>query len=726
MISGNLLSQVENGKKLKRADKYFNAYSYVKAKSIYKRFAHDTANHNAITRLAECYYFLHDWPDSEKMLKTVISYRQVDPRYYLLYAQALKSNGKIKESDEWMMRFHDSRKDDSRGLNFISKENHWEKILSEQSRFDIKPVKFNSAEADFSPTLYKNNELIFISARINNFKPVQRYYSWNERPFLDLYSINLNNDKTKGKGKIFLEHVNTKFHDGPVCFDSTFSTMYVTRNNFHENKAGSSSDGINKLKLFRYKFSDGEWKSAELLPFNSDEYSVGHACLSGDNKRLFFVSDQPGGFGGTDIYTVDINPDGSFGSVKNLGKEINTEGNEMFPFVDRNEVLFFSSDGHPGLGRLDIFYAVPTRDGAYRRIKNAGIVANSPADDFGIIFKNPTEGYFASNRAGGMGDDDIYEFILSEPVKSKFYIQGNVTDLHDKIILKNSLVTLIDQAGNIIDSVETDSLGNFLFKVNEGESYTIKASAIDYITAEKNIGAEIISEENPVALYNLELIREAEYTMVLLVKDIKTKEVISGASVKMTDKATGFSEVFKTGPDGTVRKSLKENKNSIIRYEIVFEKEGYLTDQVHIERKLVEKGDFLVETGMGKPEVGMDIAKIVEILPIYFDLGKSTIRLDAATELDKIVVIMNAYPGMVIELGSHTDSRGSDAANFQLSQKRATASADYIISRGINAERIIGKGYGESKLINQCHNGVKCSEKDHQANRRTEFIIKKI
>ena len=637
--------------KFLKADKDFDSFAYVKARDAYFELSKDTiAKNHVIKRLSECYYKLSDWKNAELWLAKAVLLNGIEANYLYLYAHSLKGNGKYAESDEWMEEYNLAAKHDTRAIEYNENKNELQKLLVGKSKFKVENVPINTPESDFGPSYFKNDEIVFASSRQAHWDAITRTYSWNEHPFLDVFVT----ESQKGilsTSIEFYRKIDSQFHDGPVCFNSDFTIMYLTRNNFNNNKSGKSKDGVNKLKLYRSAFKDDKWDDLEELPFNNNEYSVGHASLSKDGKKLYFSSDMPGGIGGTDIYFVDVNTDGTFGKPVNLGKNINTEGSEMFPFIHPNKNLFYSSDGHQGLGHLDIFYSGLQKDGTYGKSKNIGLPINSEHDDFAIIL-NPgqTAGYFSSNRDGGKGDDDIYSFKIIGLFSTSFLLDGVAVDKETGIILPGSLVTLNDNWGAFVDSTRADENGSFAFEVDEAKTYCFIGQKENYIDGVKKITLEAGTEDSAHKV-KLEL---SKYPIPKKTVDPVKKQITPGA----------------------------------------------------------------------------DLAKIININPIYFDYTKFNIRKDAAIELDKIVKTMNEYPTMVIELGSHTDCRASYESNRILSDKRAKASAAYIISKGIDKSRIYGKGYGESKLLNNCpcEGEIKstCSEQEHQQNRRTEFVIIKM
>jgi outer membrane protein OmpA-like peptidoglycan-associated protein len=580
---------------------------------------------------------------------------------------------------------------------------------------------------------------VFVSAR-DESGPVKRVFSWNQTPFLDLYfhpdtnQLRVPNpepvravkssvlggggdaktDAPEGdaetapltKAEIFSRTLNTKYHEGPMTFTKDQSFIVFTRNNSSKGKSGKSSDGVRKLKLYSSVNKGGKWVDIQEVPFNSNEYSVGHPAFSADNTKMYFVSDMPGGYGGTDIYVVEYN-NGQWGTPVNMGKEINTEGNEMFPFASEDESLYFSSDGHEGLGGLDVFVA-ELKDGiAYRGVQNVGAPINSEKDDFGFITdKNRTTGYVSSNRKKGISDDDIYSFrrvcrqlnVLVFDAKTNTPLENA-----DVRILRNSVnqeIRLTNVEGKM--DLCLDSNTEYEFKAIK-EGYAMNSIRFSTLT------------QSPKPVMNVSIYLErSENTLVKgIVKTEVNQKPATGVKVTLRNEKDKSEQIVTTGPDGGYEFDVKPNAP----YTITAQKDRYATKKTQFsktKRKSNSVADSLGLYGEGD---------IFQLKNIYYDLNKFFIRADAARELNHVVDLLKEYPQMKIELRSHTDARSSDAYNTRLSENRARAAMDYLVSRGIPASRLSANGYGESEIINGCVDGVNCSEHEHQQNRRTEFKI---
>ncbi len=452
LITLNLFAQ---SARLRSANRAFDDYSYADAVRGYEDFLRTdkktdpVERKEALEKLAYSYRRLQDTRNAERVYGELVeNFTDADSRNYLYYAQALASNGKYRESQRMYSKYAESQSEDLRGRKFTVTYMDMNRFYKDSAMYRVEYLPVNSRQADFSPMYFKGG-LVFVSARAES-GVIKRVFNWNQTPFLDLYfapdtaalkgikdvyrsssaslsgaSSREGNSSTLSeatadasedlpmpttKAEKFSRTLNTKYHEGPASFFKDFSKVVFTRNNYNAGKARKSNDGINKLKLFIADQKGKDWGNVKELPFNNNDFSCGHPALSPDDSKLYFVSDMPGGYGGTDIYVVEYNG-GQWGVPVNLGKEINTEGNEMFPFIDGSGNIYFASDGHEGLGGLDIFYA-ELKDGiAYKGVQNLGAPINSEKDDFGLITdKDRGTGYFSSNRVKGVSDDNIYSF----------------------------------------------------------------------------------------------------------------------------------------------------------------------------------------------------------------------------------------------------------------------------------------------------------------------------
>lgn len=631
ILAQEKVNEKQQAKVKAKADERYDEYSFSPAIDIYKKVLDKGyVSSDLLKRLGNSYYFNAKYEEAANVYKKLVdSFPDgTEPDYIFRYAQSLKTLGDYEGAAKVMAKFKEmtSVSDD----NDFYDEDYLAKIEANSGRYDIEPFAYNSKYSDFAASFYEQG-LIFSSDRDTG--NLARYrHTWNSKDFLDLYKVNA--DSISNNIVVKLEgDVNTRLHESTSAVTKDGYTMYFTRNNFLDGKKYKDQNGVIRLKIYQAELVDGEWTNVLELPFNNDSYSVAHPVLSPDEKRLYFVSDMPGTIGESDIFMTEIIGDGTYGPIINLGKNINTSSRETFPFITQDGVLYFSSDGHQGLGGLDVFATKIAFGNFEEPVVNVGKPVNGNYDDFAFILKNESkEGYFSSNRTGGLGEDDIYQFKETEPLVLDCLqdVTGTVRDRISNEILVGATVKIIDEENNEVSSTITDSKGNYVLGLDCAKGNFVRASRDGYVPAEEYL-----------------------------------------------NKSYG--------------------KPRIVDF--------------YLERDLVTGG------------FGDDLAKLLQLSTIYFDLNKFNIRSDAEIEIQKVIVAMEKYPSLKIKVNSHTDSRGNDAYNLWLSQKRAASTVAYMISKGISADRLQGEGYGETRLVNDCANGTPCSKEKHQLNRRSEFII---
>ncbi|WP_348716209.1 OmpA family protein [Tenacibaculum sp. 190130A14a] len=617
------------GQKRYAADKYFEDYAYKKSAKLYEDIYNDgTTSYQVLSRLGDCYYFNSDFIEAEKWYtKLVDKYLSVlSPEYFFRYAQVLKSNGKIEESDKWLLKLNEVKKEDSRGQYLVNNQGYFSEYTNRKKTFiNIHNLSTNTKYSDFGGFTFDDHFYFASTKPDDNNKKI---YKWNNQPHLNIYkSEEVFNTETMILDLSSPEKINalsSKYHESSMVITKDGKTMYFTRTSFDGKKLKGGENKVANLKIYKAEKIGRMWGNIKELPFNNDSYSIGHPALSENEDILYFSSDMPNGFGGTDIYKVAILGENDYGQPINLGNEINTEGREMFPFIGSDGTMYFSSDGHLGLGALDVF-EVKKEQNVYKGPINLGAPVNGAYDDFAFVINNEkNRGFFSSNRKNGKGDDDIYSFLIYQ---CKEDIKGFVTDSEDKTPIKEAIVKLVDKEGKIVAEKKTGREGEYTFyEIECNREFTVVAEKEDYDNSIIEIRTKETNEEEIIANFEL--------------------------------------------------------KSLIVEDQIV-------------------------------------------INPIYFSFDKYEIRKDAAYELENVVAVMSNHPEMVIKIESHTDSRGLKDYNRWLSDMRAKATRDYIVSRGIAPERIESAiGYGEDQLLNDCNEARKeCSEEEHQKNRRSYFYI---
>ena len=492
-----------NDKLLQKADSYFSKMWYAEAAELYEKVLEQDPNNQSfkvMEKAGDSHYFntnmerAYYWYD-----KLYTNFKdEMSAENIFKYAHSSKGTGKYARAKR-LMRLYDKevKKGNSRTLDNLSRatpnEIVLDNILNAEETISIANLAVNTKYSDFSPMYYNEDQMVFSSAMDSSFFNTRRY-KWNNQPFLDLYVAKLNKESQEVKDAVkFSKKINTKYHEASVTFSPDNQTMYFTRNNYGK-KLKRNKNGINNLKIYMSKKIDGEWTEATELPFNSDDFSTGHPALSPDGKQLYFVSDMPGSIGMTDIFVVDVLGDGQFSEPRNLGPEINTERKEMFPFINEKK-LYFSSDGHVGLGGLDIYEVAFNDEVGFLEVRNAGKPINSKKDDFSYIVDEETQkGFFASNRRGGKGDDDIYSFQSMLPEETnENAIAGVVTDLVTGDVMPEALIVLLDENNIKLKEVVTGEDGSFVFEDLESNTkYSIKTIKDDYFEDKQ----AVVTKEN--------------------------------------------------------------------------------------------------------------------------------------------------------------------------------------------------------------------------------------
>ena len=618
--------------KLNSADKKYDGYAYIDAIKTYERVADKGyKSEDLFKKLGNSYYFNSEFESAAKWYGELFAINtSPEAEYYYRYAQSLRSTGQTDKANKIMNEFNAKYKNDSRGKLYKEDVNYLDEIKANSGRYKIEDAGINSKYSDYGSFVY-NNKIYFASARdTGNFS--QRRHKWTGEYYTNIYSANIDPQNSAAvKPDKFKTALNTKFHESTPVFTKDGNTVYFTRNNYIDGKKGKDDNKITLIKLYKATLENGKWTKITALPFTSDNYSTAHPALSLDEKTLYFASDMPGSIGQSDIYKVSINSDGSFGTPQNLGKPINTEGKETFPYVTSENEIYFASDGHPGLGGLDVFVGQIEENGTVSDIQNLGNDINSPKDDFAYIIDPVSrQGYFSSNKDGGMGSDDIYKFLEIKRLKCLQELYGVITDSENGVVLPGSKVTLYENQ-KIKNSTVSNTAGQYSFAVECGKTYSVRAEKPDYATKEVDI------------------------------------------TIAKTNGKTNLP--------------------------------------------------IALDKSVCKVAVGDDLGKCFGIKMIYFDLDKSNIRTEAALDLEKILDVLNQNPTMKLDIRSHTDSRASHQYNEALSDRRAKSTISWLIQNGVAKNRLTGKGYGETQLVNQCSDGVNCTEEEHQMNRRSEFII---
>lgn len=616
-------------KKLEKAAANYDQLDYVNAQKIYLEVAQKGyQSEELFTKLANSFYFNAQYDQAVKWYGRLfeLNSEPENDMVYLRYSQALKATGSNQSSE--LYDTFAARSGLQTGRNA---KNYADLIQQNSGRYDMEPLSKVYDEDKISFGYFKSDNTLYYASTNDTRTFMNKRSAWDGLSFLSLYTIELDSlNQAHGHSEKLSGKLNSRFHESSPVLTTDHNTMYFTRSNITAKKRKDDQ----KLKIYRSHKVNGKWQEAEELSINSDHFSTAHPALSPDGRHLYFSSDRPGGFGESDLYVSTINSDGSIGEPVNLGPEINTRGKETFPFVSEDNELYFSSDGHFGLGGLDVFYVKLTKEG-FGNLLNVGAPINTYADDFAFGIDQVTRrGFISSNRSDNEGTfvyDNIYTFLETAPIIDLYFaeIEGYVTDKQTELPIAGATIVLTDSNNKIHKQVRTNGEGFYTVETDKFETYFVKVSKDTYDSD------EALSRPN-------------------------------------------------------------------------------------LEHQQI---DFQLQTNEVALVPGTDLAKVLNIPIIYFDFDKSNIRQDARVELEKVLAVLNEYPNLRLEIRSHTDSRGNDAYNQGLSQRRATSTLKYLVENGIPESRLQAVGFGESRLVNKCSNGVPCSAEEHQKNRRSEFII---
>ena len=695
------------------ADQYFQQMSFALAVEEYRTAADlGAVNEHVTKRLAESYMKLGDTEQAERWYAIVVKFLNREPRDLYNYAQALKGNAKYDLAEEWMDKYLATRPPEG-GPQRSNISSFARKFNDQQDRFHVKPLGINTHWSDFGAAWCGSDRVIFCSSR-NERSGIQRRAAWNDQPFLDLFVAQRGADGDLDNALPLEGRVNSKLHEGPSACTPDGAFLYFTRNSMVKGR-----NGITRLGIFRARRNGSEWGAVEPFLYNNSECSMAHPAFSPDGKRMFFVSDMPGGSGGTDIYVCkDLG--GQWGEPENLGPTINTPYNEVTPAMGVDGTLYFSSDGHPGLGGLDVFAATPSSSDRFTAAINVGAPVNGPKDELGfIIDQQGKNGYFSSNRPGGQGDDDLYAFTMNYPLEQRYLCTGVVIDDEISAPLIDVAVELQDMKGAVLASTVTDARGEYSFAVQKDKEYRVVARMKGRYEGEQHLSTESIENQQIVAR-DIHLVPDAGVWLRGAVRYKDRLGFIPGMTVSVVNLTSFNSESTTTGEGGDFSFRMQANEE----FEVLFEKQGYFSMSVPVSTVGIRQGVIDLNQARELSFEPIELGKPVRLKFVKWSDPKGTaLEPNAKTELDGLAERLKVNPALVVELGVHSDSQGEADAQQRLTQKRAQVIMDLLISKGIPKDRIMAKGYGGARLLNHCVPGVQCTEQEHAENRRVEYTV---
>lgn len=609
----------------------------------------------------------------------------------------------------------------------------------------------NSSRLDFAPAFYKDG-IVFVS-NMDIAGKSKVYDKHIKQQTMSLFMSQKNQKGVLQKPEPFALELVTTVHEGPLTFSKDFKTVYFSRNNNKNSGKAKYVELIDRMQIYEAHLTDKGWNKPERVVFDRETKDFCHPALSQDGQKLYFSSNRKGGFGGMDLYVSNILPNGKMDAPVNLGPTINSDKNEVFPFIHRDGTLYFSSNKLGGTGGLDIYYThrmehhdvVGKADSeAFDTPLSIGAPFNSEKDDFSFILDTERKsGYFSSNRNGGFGEDDIYSFALADEINPKPIIEQmiilTVLDRQTQKPIANADVSLLLEEGGSKGTqiFYTNESGHVVLKRNRVYDYEVKINKTKYDSEQFALSK---NDSRPEIIVLLDAAIEEKFAEVSIqVLDRDTRKPIEKANVNWQSKNNVLTEnrgIALLKLDRNIDNNLKILKENYYTESITYTKEDGRTTITVLMRQSkaiattesatsanasANPASILVE----KPITTIANTEFYQLNNIYYDFDKAFVRNDASKTLDSVIVLLNKFPNMMIELEGHTDSRGANRYNDNLSDRRTVNAAQYLIKHGINRQRIKRVVRGELMLTNDCGDDIPCAEIDHQANRRTVVRIVK-
>lgn len=691
---------------VKRGDKAMGAYKFAKAAAIYKKAVDaDSKDIVALEKLGNALRLSGDYQSAEAIYKLLLTNPLTSPLSKFYYGQVLVVNGKFTEADSVFNSYAALAPKEQRAEEFRDFAKKIAPLMQDNHAWELTSAPENTDASEMAPA-YWVGQLTFTSNR-GESAGVKQTDMRSGRGYYDVFVVGKqdsgNNVPIKMKGKI-----NSRFNDGPATFSADGKEAIFTRT---YKKKGP--DGYRKLWLYRADWDAKKgWINVMPLPFNSNTYNTAHPSLSKDGSKLYFVSDMPGGLGETDVYVSKRNGS-TWEAPVNLGKEINTQGTEMFPFIAEDGTLYYASDCKVGFGGLDIYAAAPNGN-KFATAYNLGVPINTSADDFGFMTDQTQKaGFFTSNRDGGLGGDDMYHYL-----KKAEMVCGTIADASTKGALNGVHIVATTFGGASVEAY-TSGKGNYCLPLTPGKQYELEANMDGY----DNYQGKVDVKAGHNDALNIAMQPHGDVPLVVDVADKNTGK-LEGATAFLINKNTGEIQQAVSDSTGKVKFNLYHNQE----YELKVTKKLPTNDGVYDKfvKTISTMGFTPSQTMNENAQLTYYEGKQVFDLPlVYFDLNSYEINASAAQGLDKVIQVMKVFPDMQVELSAHTDSRGNEQYNLELSARRANACVEYIGAHGVEKSRLIAIGFGELKIRNKCVNKVPCTEKEHMINRRTEFRVVK-
>ena len=702
LLAGNIQAQTS---RFKKAESLFEAMAFNEAIPLYKPIADGDDGLEASLRLAECYRLTNQISKAEPDYAKAVERPDIRPEFVLYYAQSLQVNGKCTDAVDWYRRYNYMQPNDPRGLDLMSSCTDISDLLGTGSDYELLPLTINSAANEMCPFFFRNG-LVYSSSR-----PLDGHGEtdqWTGEPYYHLFFAEGEKDRFS-KSTPFAEDLISSLNDGPASFSGTGNTMYFSRNNAKGGKGQQGSHGGRSMQIYKSVLVEGGWSKPEKLSFCDPRFEYTHPAISADGSQLIFSSNCPGGQGGMDIWLVEYG-NNVWGTPANISSLINTPGNEVFPFIHDDGTLYFASDGRRGLGGLDI-YRASLRSGSYTKAENMRSPINSPQDDFGLVFDPDLEqGYFSSNRPGGKGGDDVYSLT-----RFPLFVEGILLDKGTMEPLGEARIILYKD-GVQTQQVRSDPDGRFVLRISSFDSYSVTAFKEGYNAVEKSFETGNSNPDRMVLPLEKLIDPSRALTLELKVIEKQSKKPLSGAQLYLQTENSGTGRPLETDLNGSVSVVIDKAES----YVISADKVSYFNLSERISSESMSGKQRL--TRIFELE-SYQIGKPIRFRDVQYEHAQTELNMTAKLELDQLARLMLTNPSMMVQIGSHTDANGRNQTNDRVSRLRAEEVVNYLVSQGVDRERLTSVGYGESKLLNYCSDGIQCPEELHRENRRTEWTI---
>ncbi len=690
----------------KKAETLYNQLAYRNALQLYLHVAEkDPSNDVAKQRVADCYFRLGNILEAEKWYALLANSPTLDPKYKYQYAQILSIEAKYAESRTWYLEYLSVVKDDPRAnakLDFID---HLDYYLRDSLLYEISNEPYNSDQSDFAPQFYKNG-IVFSSARNSEIFVKHQSFSAlsDQEAMLNIFFASPDAEIEKDPLLFYQHELNSPYHDGPLCFYDGGTRVAFSRSNLKAGKPVAASGRVNLELYFAETKEKKKIGRLEPFPFNNDGYSIAHPWISEDGTILYFSSDMPGGQGGADLYKAEIK-DGKWDAPENLGSSINTMGDEFYPFIANDTTLYFSSNGHGGLGGLDIYVSYSETSG-YSLPKNLGFPLNTSSDDFSfIVDRSGRNGLFSSNRSGGAGYDDIYRFR----VKS-YFLDGRVVERSDtSASISSALIYLKNDGGIVIDSTISDTNGHFNFDLAFDRDYSLSVLKQDYSWIDE-MKFSTHSRAMGHSTVILPLWKHGLFAKGIVYSN-ESQKPLPNALVTLHNTTDLTVDSLRTDQSGTYSFLVKPNK----KYQILASKDVFLPEEVDLNTKGIFHGNLLNDMVLEE--------KFLDKVVIQFDFDMADIKDSEIQRLETLRKDLGKRKLSRLHISAFADSHGTHEYNQDLSDRRAKSVLTYFTSVGVDAKRIVAMGFGETLLLNRCSDGVECNEEEHSLNRRAELKV---